>query len=78
MAMSMMQNKKWLVEDESGAIGPPSSWQLFQAFCQMLSVSEDKKSGLVSVSIEYYSPQIAKQWVDLYVSLLIDLCSNGR
>ena len=59
--------KKWFVEDESGAIGPPSSWQLFEAFSQMLSVSEDKKSGLVSVSIEYYSPQIAKQWVDLYV-----------
>ena len=34
----------------------------------MLSVSEDKKSGLVSVSIEYYSPQIAKDWLDLYVA----------
>ena len=30
-------------------------------------VSEDKQSGLVSVSIEYYSPHIAKQWVDMYV-----------
>jgi len=58
---------KWLLEDESGAIKLPSSWQLFQAFSGMLSVSEDKKSGLVSVSIEYYSPQIAKQWVDMYV-----------
>ena len=58
---------KWLLEDESGAIKPPGSWQLFQAFSGMLSVSEDKKSGLVSVSIEYYSPQIAKQWVDMYV-----------
>ena len=58
---------KWLLEDESGAIKPPNSWQLFQAFSGMLSVSEDKKSGLVSVSIEYYSPQIAKQWVDMYV-----------
>ena len=58
---------KWLLEDESGAIGPPSSWQLFESFSQILSVSEDKKSGLVSVSIEYYSPQIAKQWVDMYI-----------
>ena len=58
---------KWLLEDESGAIGAPSSWQLFESFSEMLSVSEDKKSGLVSVSIEYYSPQIAKQWVDMYV-----------
>jgi LPS O-antigen subunit length determinant protein (WzzB/FepE family) len=58
---------EWLVEDESGAIGAPSSWKLFESFNQMLSVSEDKKSGLVSVSIEYFSPQIAKQWVDMYV-----------
>ena len=61
------ETAEWLLEDESGAINPPSSWQLFEAFSGILSVSEDKKSGLVSVSIEYYSPQIAKQWVDMYI-----------
>jgi len=45
----------------------PSSWQLFDAFSQKLLVTEDKKSGLVSVSIEYFSPQIAKKWLDLYI-----------
>jgi len=35
-----------------------------------LSVSEDKKTGLVSVSIEYFSPYIAKEWVDLYVKAI--------
>jgi len=58
---------EWLVKDEAGAARSPSSWVLFKAFKKKLSVSEDKKSGLVSVSIEYYSPLIAKQWVDLYV-----------
>ena len=58
---------EWLVADETGAIGPPNSWELFNAFNQKLSISEDKKSGLVSLSIEYYSPLIAKQWVDMYV-----------
>ena len=62
------QNKQWLIENEAGAVGPPSSWNLFKAFSERLVVSEDKKSGLVSVSIEYYSPQIAKQWLDMYVS----------
>jgi hypothetical protein len=64
------ENKQWLVENEAGVTGPPSSWSLFQAFTGRLAVSEDKKSGLVSVSIEYYSPQIAKQWVDMYVSAI--------
>ncbi|KZY76863.1 hypothetical protein A3740_11690 [Oleiphilus sp. HI0068] len=48
----------------------PSSWQLYNQFLNRLEVSEDKKTGFVSIAIEYYSPYIAKQWVDnLVVSL---------
>ena len=62
---------QWLVEsDDTGELGPPSSWKLFERFLEMLSVSEDKKSGLVSVSIEYYSPLIAKHWLDLYIAAI--------
>ena len=63
------ETKSWSVKnDTTGEVGPPSSWKLFKKFSEQLAVSEDKKSGLVSVSIEYYSPQIAKQWLDMYVS----------
>ena len=66
-----VETKSWLVEDaHTGKEGPPTSWQLFEAFSDKLSVSEDKKSGLVTVSIEYYSPQIVKQWLDLYISAI--------
>lgn len=64
------KNKQWLVENESGVMGQPSSWNLFQAFSGLLTVSEDEYSGLVSVSIEYYSPQIAKQWLNMYVAAI--------
>jgi len=65
------ETKTWLVEnDNTGEVGPPSSWVLFEAFSDRLVVSENKKSGLVSVSIEYYSPQIAKQWLDMYVAAI--------
>ena len=63
-----VKTKTWLVENDNiGQLGPPTSWQLFEKFSEMLAVSEDKKSGLISISIEYYSPQIAKQWLDLYI-----------
>ena len=62
------ETKSWLVEDDYGVTGPPNSWELYEAFSERIEVSEDKKSGLISVSIEYYSPQVAKQWLDLYVS----------
>ena len=65
------ETKTWLVEnDNTGEVGPPSSWVLFEAFSERLVVSENNKSGLVSVSIEYYSPLIAKQWLDMYVAAI--------
>jgi len=62
------ENKQWFKKNnECGVTGLPSSWALFEAFSERLVVSENKKSGLVSVSIEYYSPKIAKQWLDMYL-----------
>ena len=63
--------KVWLLEDdETGELRPPTSWELFERFSEMFSVSQDKQTGLVSVSIEYYSPQIAKEWLDLYIAAI--------
>ena len=56
-----LENNKWIGT-------PPSSWSLFQLFSGILLVSENTNSGLITVSVEYYSPQIAKHWLDLYVS----------
>ena len=39
-----------------------------EAFVELISISEDKKTGLTTVSVEHKSPDIAKQWVELVVS----------
>ena len=59
---------KWLIKDAVGKFGPPSGWNLFQKFSRMLAISENKNTGLVSISIQYYSPNIAKEWLDMYVA----------
>jgi len=59
------KNKKWLIEDANGDLGAPSSWKLYKRFSEMLSVSQDSEAGLVTLSIEHYSPYVAKQLVDL-------------
>ncbi len=65
------QRSLWLLEDgDSGKLGPPNSWQLFKRFSEILSVSEDKKTGFVTVSMEYYSPEIAKNWLDMHVGAI--------
>ena len=71
VALYDILSETWSVKnDVSGEIGPPSSWELFEEFSDRLSISEDIKTGLVSVSIEYYSPQMAKDWLDLYVKTI--------
>ena len=66
-----VDKQNWLLEDdETGELRPPTSWELFERFSEMFSVSQDKLTGLVSVSIEYYSPQIAKEWLDLYIKAI--------
>ncbi len=61
------KNERWLVENDSNVVGPPTSWGLYKEFSKRLQVSQDSKTGLIAVSIEYYSPFIAKKWVDMYV-----------
>ena len=64
-------SKRWLIEDdESVENRAPSSWELYERFKSRVAVSQDKTSGLINISVEYYSPQIAKQWVDLFISTI--------
>ena len=57
------ENKTWLPNIEI-----PSSWNLYESFTGILSVKDDKRSGLTIVSIEYISPELAKELIDLYIS----------
>ena len=64
-------SQEWLIEDDdTDELRPPTSWELYEEFEDRVTVSEDKITGLVSVSIEYFSPHIAKAWVDLYVGAI--------
>jgi len=45
----------------------PTSWALFQKIKNKISVNQESKTGLISLSIEHYSPFVAKRWVDLLV-----------
>ncbi len=47
----------------------PSAQESFKEFkTKRLSLSEDKESGFITLSIKHQSPYIAKQWVELVVN----------
>jgi uncharacterized protein involved in exopolysaccharide biosynthesis len=45
----------------------PSSWETYEEFSELLSISQDKETGMVTLSMEYYSPEVAIQWLDWLV-----------
>jgi len=59
------QKKEWLTKE-----GAPSVFSLYLAFSGKSSVFEDKMTGLVTVSVDSFSPFLAKEWVDLYVTAI--------
>ena len=68
-----IKSKAWVIEDEdSGEERPPTSWELFEELDEKVIVSQDKTSSLITISIEYYSPQLAKQWAELFVRSIND------
>ena len=63
-------DQKWLIEGDDGSLSGPSSWALFVTFSEKLTIVENNKTDLVTISIEHYSAQQAKQWLDMYVDAI--------
>jgi uncharacterized protein involved in exopolysaccharide biosynthesis len=60
--------KKWIREVKAPKKPEPSSWEAYKAFIERLSVSQDKTTSMVNIEIEFYSPMIAKQWLEWLIA----------
>ena len=56
-------NSKWIREAKPPKKSEPSPWEAYKKFSQLLSVSQDKTTSMVTIEIEYFSPTMAKQWL---------------
>ncbi|MGF1761306.1 Wzz/FepE/Etk N-terminal domain-containing protein [Photobacterium sagamiensis] len=57
------ETQQWVREVQPGQSVIPTDWEAYKAFSKLLAVSEDKKSGLVTISVEHYSAVLAQQWL---------------
>lgn len=67
--------KTWVREVKAPKKPEPSPWQAYKAFKSILSITTDKESGMITLAIEHYSPEIATQWLKWLVN---DINSNMR
>ncbi|MFL0809486.1 MAG: LPS O-antigen length regulator [Agarilytica sp.] len=61
------QKQKWIRPVKPPLKEGPSDLEIYDSIKKKISVVEDKKSSLVRISVEHYSPYIAKKWADLVV-----------
>ena len=61
--------------NEKGESTDPSDWQLYNSLSNKLSISQDKQSGILTLSINSQSPQAAQQWAEW---LLADINEHMR
>ncbi|EGQ8523574.1 TPA: LPS O-antigen length regulator [Vibrio parahaemolyticus] len=56
---------KWMREAKGLRGSKPTAQEAYEVFNkEVLNISQDKESGLYTVSVKHYSPYIAQQWVD--------------
>jgi len=66
-----LDTKKWIPRLFSkNKESEPSSWDLFEEFSKKLAISEDRFTKHVTVHIDFYSPIVAKEWVDKFVEAI--------
>lgn len=58
---------KWVRDVDPPQKPQPSAWEAYKAFMEILTVSQDKETGFVTVAVEHQSPYIAEHWVALLV-----------
>ena len=61
---------KW--NEHNGKSLKPSSQTAYKVYRQILNISEDKLSALVSMSIVHKSPYIAEKWMNLIIKSIND------
>ena len=59
---------QWLREAKPPRGSEPSTQEAHEVFIKLLSTSQDKESGFVTIAIEHISPVIAQQWVEWLVA----------
>jgi uncharacterized protein involved in exopolysaccharide biosynthesis len=62
------KTKTWIREVKAPKQPEPSLWEAYVAFKEILSVATDKETGMITLAIEHYSPEVATQWLKWLVN----------
>jgi len=61
-------NNEWVRKVKVPKRPKPSLWEAYVEFSDLLSVSQDKNTSMVTIELEYFSPVMAQQWLNWLIS----------
>lgn len=61
-------NEKWIREVKIPKKPEPSLWEAFVVFSNLLNVSQEKSTAMVTIELEYFSPAMAQQWLSWLIT----------
>ena len=59
---------QWLRKAKPPRSNIPTSQEAYEEFMEIMSVNKDKKTLLITLSVEHKSPFIAQQWVEIMIN----------
>lgn len=62
-----VETGEWVREVEPGRQSKPSVQEAHKNFLPLMTVSEDSKTGFVSIAVTHFSPRVARDWVTLII-----------
>lgn len=67
-----VESGSWVRDFKAPRTAKPSMQEALDVFGDIYKVEQDKKTKFVSISVEFYSPNMAKRWVDILVKEIND------
>lgn len=63
-----VDSKTWVRSVSSPRLPEPSVQEAHEGFLKIMSVAQDKETGLVTLAVEHHSPIVAQRWVEWLVN----------
>jgi len=65
-----VESKAWTRKNSDNEVYEPTTVELYNTFIDLMTIEQDATSGMVTISIEHISPQLAQKWTGLLVEEL--------
>ncbi|MBE1300020.1 MAG: LPS O-antigen length regulator [Alteromonadaceae bacterium] len=62
-----VESNVWVRTPKHGRPVEPTALELYELYRELISIERDSSTGLVHVSLEYYSPVLAQKWLEAMI-----------